>query len=94
MIWVIVLLSIAVSVVVAFTFNVPILRVAWIRMAGAIIIIAGMLVRGLAVYQLGKYFTVDVTIRQQHTHCCKRALQSMSVIPLMPALSFHFLALA
>lgn len=65
-IWLIIIITIFLSVFISVKYPVVISAKEWLPYAGLGIIIAGMLIRLLAVYSLGRFFTVDVTIRKDH----------------------------
>jgi protein-S-isoprenylcysteine O-methyltransferase Ste14 len=65
-IWVIIVAAVTAAIFIAQSVAVPISNHAGIQYAGLAIIILGILLRIIAVYTLGKFFTVDVTIRQGH----------------------------
>jgi protein-S-isoprenylcysteine O-methyltransferase Ste14 len=52
------------SVFIATYFRAPIFRNTWYEYLGLIIIGVGIIIRFIAIYSLGRFFTVDVTIRQ------------------------------
>lgn len=68
--WVIIILSISLSIFVSYirfsTLALTIVKDQWIVYLGLILIFTGILSRIFIVRSLGKYFTVDVTIRQDH----------------------------
>lgn len=70
LLWVIIILSISLSIFASYvrfgTFSLMITGNNWITYLGLLIIFAGIFSRVLIVKSLGKYFTVDVTIRQGH----------------------------
>ncbi len=65
-IWLSIIVSLTVSIVVSKMFLFPIFINDWFLMMGIIIIILGIIIRLAAVKQLGRFFTVDVTIRKDH----------------------------
>ncbi len=68
--WVIIILSISLSVFVSYirfgTFNLMINENGWMTYLGLLLIFAGIVSRVFIIRSLGKYFTVDVTIRKDH----------------------------
>lgn len=64
--WLTIISSIAIGVFVSKTTRFPIIRAGWFEILGCILIIVGIIFRLIAVRQLGKFFTVDVTIRENH----------------------------
>lgn len=65
-IWITILTSIFLGFLAANLIRIPISHVAVIPYFGLILIIAGMIIRFIAISSLGKMFTVDVTIRENH----------------------------
>lgn len=65
-IWLAIIVSISVAVYVSMTLNMPISSSPSFEYAGLVIIWAGIIARLLIIKSLGKYFTVDVTIRPDH----------------------------
>ena len=65
-IWIVVVPSIAISSYIAQRFYVPISHSPWIGYAGLIIMVVGIALRLMVVKSLGRFFTVDVTIREDH----------------------------
>jgi protein-S-isoprenylcysteine O-methyltransferase Ste14 len=66
LIWITVVISVAIAVVVATTVFLPIYQNASTRYFGVWLLIFGIILRIFVVVSLGKYFTVDVTIRTNH----------------------------
>jgi len=64
--WIAIPLSIALSVTISYVTAFPISDEVWIYYAGTIVIWTGIILRFLIIRSLGKYFTVDVTIRENH----------------------------
>ena len=65
-IWLTIILAACLSVII-FTYSiVPIFSNSKYRVIGLLLIILGMAIRLIAVFTLGKMFTVDVTIRKGH----------------------------
>jgi len=65
-IWITILMVIPLSVFIATYFRARIFRNENYEYLGLIVIGIGILIRFFAVNSLGKFFTVDVTIRQEH----------------------------
>ena len=66
LIWVTILISITIGVFISKLIALPILSNVVLKFIGLAIIILGIIFRLVAVKQLGKFFTVDVTIRENH----------------------------
>ncbi|MBD1393200.1 methyltransferase family protein [Mucilaginibacter glaciei] len=64
-IWVVVVAAIMAALFTSVSFTMAIAE-DYIRYVGLAVIIIGIILRIVAVYTLGKYFTVDVTIREGH----------------------------
>lgn len=64
--WMAIPFSIASSVFVSYQTLFPIVDGIWILYLGELFIFIGIIVRYMIIRSLGKYFTVDVTIRQNH----------------------------
>ena len=65
-IWLSIIASIAIAIWVAMIFSFPVFADEKLRVIGIGIIAAGILIRFIAIKQLGRFFTVDVTIRKDH----------------------------
>lgn len=65
-IWITIVISIALSVYISMNCYFPLSTFQAIRYFGLGLILTGVLLRGVAIISLGKYFTADVTIRQGH----------------------------
>lgn len=65
-IWITIFMVIPLSVFIATFFRAPIFRNDNYEYVGLIVIGIGIIIRFIAVNSLGKFFTVDVTIRQEH----------------------------
>jgi len=65
-IWITVVLANAIAVYISMNFRSPIYSSPIFHLVGLGIIIAGIIIRFIAVYTLGPFFTVDVTIREGH----------------------------
>ena len=66
LIWLTVLASIALAILVTFKISLPLGREDIIPYAGLLMIIIGVAMRLWIIRQLGRMFTVDVTIRKDH----------------------------
>ncbi|MFT4030783.1 MAG: isoprenylcysteine carboxylmethyltransferase family protein [Siphonobacter sp.] len=67
LIWITIMISISIAVVVSNLYYWPIRKGILIQYVGLIVIIAGMVLRLTVIASLGSFFTVDVTIRENHT---------------------------
>jgi len=66
LLWLAIPFSIVTSVIISYNTYFPIADDIWILYLGELFILIGILVRYIIIRSLGKYFTVDVTIRQDH----------------------------
>lgn len=64
--WIAIPFSIVASVTVSYRVKFPIAHSVWIFYLGEICILTGIILRFIIIRSLGKYFTVDVTIREDH----------------------------
>ncbi|MBL1221619.1 isoprenylcysteine carboxylmethyltransferase family protein [Chryseobacterium sp. L7] len=64
--WMAIPFSIAASVAVSYMTTFPMTDETWILYAGEVLILTGIIFRFIIIRSLGKYFTVDVTIKQDH----------------------------
>ena len=64
--WVSIVISIIIGVFVSVNFARIILPGELLSVIGVIIIVTGMIIRFIAIKQLGRFFTVNVTIRNEH----------------------------
>ena len=64
--WIVIVTAVTLGVYVSFITYQPIVRQNDFSYVGLALMIAGILLRIAAIKQLGKYFTVDVTIRKEH----------------------------
>ena len=64
--WGTIMLSITIGVYVKYNFPLPVFYNVQFALFGIIIIFFGIIIRFLAIKQLGRFFTVDVTIREGH----------------------------
>jgi protein-S-isoprenylcysteine O-methyltransferase Ste14 len=65
-IWITIMIAMPTAQFVSAMYRIPISNYAGISYIGMGMIIAGMIFRFIAVYTLGRYFTVNVTIRAEH----------------------------
>lgn len=61
-----IILSVIAGVLVSVYFAFPVLLNPYFNYAGLVVIIAGVAFRLTAIKQLGRFFTVDITIREDH----------------------------
>lgn len=66
-IWVTIGIANSLGIIIAIFLRAPISQNFLIPYAGLILILLGMIVRFISIWQLGRFFTVDVTIRDNHT---------------------------
>lgn len=66
LIWITIIAAISIAIYISQTMHVPISKNPSLLYIGVSIIFIGLIVRLFAVYTLGQFFTVDVTIRQDH----------------------------
>ncbi len=64
--WIVIVPSIVVAVFISNIFRFPISNGEWIFFLGESCILTGILFRWIIIRSLGKYFTVDVSIREDH----------------------------
>lgn len=64
--WMAIPFSIAASVTVSYVTKIPIAEGQWILYLGEAFILTGIIFRFIIIRSLGKYFTVDVTIKEDH----------------------------
>jgi protein-S-isoprenylcysteine O-methyltransferase Ste14 len=65
-IWITIVMAISLSVYISFAIDLPISQNLLIREIGVGVLLLGIGVRLSVVFALGKFFTVDVTIRKDH----------------------------
>lgn len=65
-IWFTIFTSITLGVLSTFYFGFPIAESSWLRYSGLLIIVFGMILRFIAIKTLGKYFSVDLSIHDNH----------------------------
>ncbi|HPT13522.1 MAG TPA: isoprenylcysteine carboxylmethyltransferase family protein [Bacteroidales bacterium] len=63
--WIAITIAITLGVLNSLFFEFPVAG-AWINYTGLGLMLAGMLIRFIAIYTLGKFFTVDVSIHDNH----------------------------
>lgn len=66
LIWLTIIPTAFLSVIISGSLIIPIFSNSKFRLIGLLLIIAGMIIRLIAVFTLGRLFTVDVTIRKDH----------------------------
>lgn len=64
--WIAITIAITLGVLNSLFFEYP-MAGAWLNYTGLGLMLAGMLIRFISMYTLGKYFTVDVSIHDDHT---------------------------
>ena len=64
--WVVISASIFIAISASGIFKTPIANGDWLSWIGILMILTGLIVRFFIIQNLGKYFTVDVTIRKDH----------------------------
>ncbi|KYH06070.1 protein-S-isoprenylcysteine methyltransferase [Chryseobacterium cucumeris] len=64
--WMAIPFSIVSAIFMSYNFHFPMADGVWILYLGELFILVGIIVRYIIIRSLGKYFTVDVTIRQDH----------------------------
>ncbi|QWT84791.1 isoprenylcysteine carboxylmethyltransferase family protein [Chryseobacterium sp. PCH239] len=64
--WMVIPFSIVSAIFMSYNFHFPMADGVWILYLGELFILVGIIVRYIIIRSLGKYFTVDVTIRQDH----------------------------
>ncbi|MBT2621504.1 MULTISPECIES: methyltransferase family protein [Chryseobacterium] len=64
--WLVIIVSIASAVTVSNISSFPISNSAWILYLGVALILIGIIFRLIIIRSLGKYFTVDITIKDDH----------------------------
>ena len=67
LIWITIIVSIVLGVLCAVNIEVPIVGAYWLNYTGVAIIILGMILRFVAIKTLGRFFTVDLSVREGHT---------------------------
>ncbi|RMZ60815.1 isoprenylcysteine carboxylmethyltransferase family protein [Chryseobacterium nematophagum] len=64
--WIAIIFSIASSVTISYFIDVPIVHAPWIMYIGELFIVMGIVFRFIIIKSLGKYFTVDIAIKDDH----------------------------
>jgi protein-S-isoprenylcysteine O-methyltransferase Ste14 len=64
--WISIIISITIGICASRMFAFPIFLNTQFQLIGIVIIILGIIIRLVAIKQLGRFFTVDVTIRKDH----------------------------
>lgn len=65
-IWVTIAIANSLAVFIAIIFKFPVSSSVIVSYIGLVVIVLGMVLRFMAIWTLGRYFTVDVTIRENH----------------------------
>jgi protein-S-isoprenylcysteine O-methyltransferase Ste14 len=65
-IWITIGVANSLGVLFTFLFKIPISNLPAVPYLGLLIIVIGMIIRFISIWSLGKFFTVDVTIRDNH----------------------------
>ena len=65
-IWAAIVVSITAAVLFAIFINVPILETNLLKYIGLVLVIAGVILRLVAIHKLGKFFTVNLSIDTEH----------------------------
>ena len=65
-IWVVIVLAVSFAVTISMMYYIPIISDPAIRYFGLGIIVSGIILRFVSIITLGRFFTVDVTIREGH----------------------------
>jgi len=65
-IWIVIVLAVSIAVTVSMMYYLPIVSDPVIRYIGLAVIFGGILLRLASIITLGRFFTVDVTIREGH----------------------------
>ena len=64
--WLIIVFCVTVGTIISFNIYCPIYLNEQLKYIGLAVIVMGIIIRFIAIKQLGKFFTVDVTIRENH----------------------------
>jgi protein-S-isoprenylcysteine O-methyltransferase Ste14 len=59
-------LSVSTALISSFTIDLPIIQSDFFILPGSILMISGLMIRALTVYSMGKNFTVDISIQDNH----------------------------
>ncbi len=73
--WLIITLTLLLSIYLALIFPFVICHCLWLPLCGLAMIVSGMVIRFVSIFQLGKYFTVDVSTDINH-HLVRTGLYS------------------
>jgi protein-S-isoprenylcysteine O-methyltransferase Ste14 len=65
-IWITIGTANTVGIIAAVLLKFPISNLVWVPVAGLVLVVFGMIIRFVSIWTLGRYFTVDVTIRENH----------------------------
>jgi protein-S-isoprenylcysteine O-methyltransferase Ste14 len=65
-IWITIIVSISLGVLSTIYLRTPLAKTGWINSLGLVLIICGMIIRFIAIRTLGKYFTVDLAVQNNH----------------------------
>lgn len=65
-IWIMIALAISSGIIIAANIRLPVSNLQILPYIGLVIVIFGMILRFISVWTLGRLFTVDVTIRENH----------------------------
>ncbi len=66
LIWLFIVVAMTASVFISKSYSFPIFTNEQLEFTGPVLIITGIAIRFIAIKQLGRFFTVDVTIRKDH----------------------------
>ena len=66
-IWISIAIANTLGILFSIFFRIPISNLLIVPYYGLILIVVGMIIRFISIWSLGKFFTVDVTIRENHT---------------------------
>jgi protein-S-isoprenylcysteine O-methyltransferase Ste14 len=66
LIWIAITVAISAGVYLSFIVSAPISSGSWLGYAGLLVIVAGIVIRFVSIRTLGKYFTVDLSIYDEH----------------------------
>jgi protein-S-isoprenylcysteine O-methyltransferase Ste14 len=65
-VWIMIALAISSGIILAANTRIPVSNLQMLPYIGLVIVILGMILRFISVWTLGRLFTVDVTIRENH----------------------------
>ena len=66
LIWLTIIVSVTGAITASIYFNIPILKSELLKYLGLILVLTGIMVRIIAIYTLGKFFTVKLAINKEH----------------------------